>query len=308
MSTFDQQARLASKLDGGGFFAWVLSRVGAPPSLAFHRWEDARRLAVIPGLERIDDAVAVLRDSGRPDDDQFLIVEFETEPRRHLFKRLGIYALLLSTELSVGPGPEEEPPVGACVLALTGSKPRRTLRVGLPGTDRHVTVEPWVLNLADEDAAATVAAVLSGTLARCVLAWVPLMSGAGERTLIDRWKDAVSLELDPALREVYASHALIFAELTQGLVNWQQALEGWMARESQLILGWKREGMLEGEVKTRRGDVLKVLQVRLANPVPEPVRVAVEGTNDPDILGRWLELAATAGDFDEFLRAIASPQ
>src|SRR5262245_48818146 len=101
MGMFDENARQASKLDGAGFFDWFLRRFGVP-ALVFDRWADARRLAVVPALERIDDLVAVLRQKDRPDREVFLITEVEVEPRRHQLKRLGVYSLLLAIEESRG--------------------------------------------------------------------------------------------------------------------------------------------------------------------------------------------------------------
>lgn len=77
--------------------------------------------------------------------------------------------------------------------------------------------------------------------------------------------------------------------------------------ESQLVLQTIRKGELRGEVKRAREDVLEVLQVRLVTPVPEPVRLAIQGTNDPDILRRWHRLALTVHSIQEFGAAIATP-
>lgn len=79
-------------------------------------------------------------------------------------------------------------------------------------------------------------------------------------------------------------------------------------KEPQIVLKVKHEGMAEGEVKAHRKDVLAVLQMRLANPVPESVRLAVEGTNDPDTLRRWHLLAVGAKTIQEFAGLIATAQ
>jgi hypothetical protein len=74
-------------------------------------------------------------------------------------------------------------------------------------------------------------------------------------------------------------------------------------RESQLL----QQFLDEGKVRGIRASVLRVLNRRLADPVPEEVRLAVEGTNDPDILGQWLDLASTCQDLDAFRAAISRP-
>jgi hypothetical protein len=298
MSTFDQTARQGSKLDGAGFYGWFLSRFGAPPSLVFDRWEDARRLASVPGLERVNDVVAVLRDGDR---ESYLITEMETEPRRHQLKRLGVYQLLLSIEVSAGPGPEEEPPVGVAVLVLTGRQERRSLALGLAGMPQQTLVGPLVLNLGEENADATLQGIEGGQTARCILPWIPLMAGGGDPGLIARWKQAAEGEPDEERRAVYGDLARTFAELTPALVAWQQALEGWQMRESQFLKGYIERGKLQGW----REAVLDLISPRLANPVPEEVRLAVEGTNDPDTLRRWHRLAETCQTLDEFLAGMA---
>jgi hypothetical protein len=49
-----------------------------------------------------------------------------------------------------------------------------------------------------------------------------------------------------------------------------------------------------GEVKRARADILRVLLSRLGAPAPEPLRLALEGTNDLGVLDRWLEAAVVA--------------
>jgi hypothetical protein len=139
-------------------------------------------------------------------------------------------------------------------------------------------------------------------------AWVFARVGAPAGLSFERWKEVAAHQADGDLRGTYGAIALVFAELTPGLVNWQQALEGWNVRESIFVDAMKREGMLEGEVKAHRADVLEVIQTRLANPVPESVRLAVEGTNDPEILRRWLRIASTSESVGAFAAAIASPE
>src|SRR5436190_23825348 len=86
--------------------------------------------------------------------------------------------------------------------------------------------------------------------------------------------------------------ALVFAELTREQINWHQALENWEMLESKTIAGWRREGELKGIVKNARAVLLEFVRVRLqADPVPETIRLAVEGTNDPTYSTagtRWL--------------------
>jgi hypothetical protein len=75
-------------------------------------------------------------------------------------------------------------------------------------------------------------------------------------------------------------------------------------KESQVIKGWMDEGKVIGLVEARRADLLEVIRVQLQDPVPESVRVAVEGTNDPGTLERWFKAALTANTLAEFRAAM----
>ncbi len=300
MGMFDQTARQACKLDGAPFFAWLLRRFDPPPPLAFERWDDTRRQPLPGGPDRTDDVVAVLQHTEAAEQRTWLIVEVETEPERFIFHRLGVYGLLLSMELARGPGPVEEPPVGTVLINLTGQPRRETLRLVVPGTSAGQTVTPLVVNLRQQDAAATLAEIEAGQTGLCLLPWLPLMAGGGDPALIAEWKRVALTEPDPERRSLYRNLALVLAELAKELVNWQQALEGWQMQESQVILGWMKRGKQEGTVENARAFLLEAVRTRLQDPVPEPVRLAIEGTNDPDTLTRWFKAALAVSTLDEF--------
>jgi hypothetical protein len=126
------------------------------------------------------------------------------------------------------------------------------------------------------------------------------MHGGGEAAIIVEWMRLAEQEADAVLRSVYAALALTFAELTKGLVAWQKALENWNMQESQTMLGWMRKGKQEGLLEKARADVLDLLRWRFGAEASEDVKAAVEGTNDLDILHRWLRAAATTSSLADF--------
>src|SRR5262245_35047022 len=126
----------------------------------------------------------------------------------------------------------------------------------------------------------------------------------GEPALLDEWKRVAETEPDVARRVAFRDRALVFAELAGRLVNWQNALRGWQMKESQVIKGWMDEGKVIGVVEARRAALLDVIRIQLQDPVPESVRVAIEGTNDPITLDRWLKAALTANTLAEFRAAM----
>jgi hypothetical protein len=77
-------------------------------------------------------------------------------------------------------------------------------------------------------------------------------------------------------------------------------LEGWGVRETQLSKAIEARG----ELRARRRSVLVVIQCRLGTPVPEPIRLVIEGSNDMEVLGRWLVAALTAASWTDFEAAM----
>jgi hypothetical protein len=174
------------------------------------------------------------------------------------------------------------------------------LRLTRSATRPGVLVEPIQVCLAELNAEEVLAQIEAGEVGFCVLSFVVLMQGSGVAEVIERWKRLVERETDLEKRSKYRYFALEFAELTAGLVNWQNVLEGWEVRESQYINSIEDRGVL----RKGRADILEVLEFRLQSPVPEEIRLAVNGTNDLPILDRWLRTASIATSYDDFLAAM----
>lgn len=304
MGQYDQIARWSGKLDGPDLFGWVLGRLAPRPPLAFARWDDTRRL-VSPGEpDRTNDLLAVLENLVQPERPVWMIVEAQEEPQKGMLYRMGQYELALGQEIAPLIDPNREPIVASLLLTLTGEQTPAALRWQLPGVSGGTQVAPLVVNFAAEDAAELVDGVAAGRVGPGMLPWVPLMRGGGEAGLIARWKQLAEQKVDAAKRANYRDAALVFAEKVREQVNWLRALEGWEMSESQYIKTFVLRGREEGVVIARRSDLLKAVRLRLQDPVPEPIRLAVEGTNDPDTLDRWFEVAITAGSLAELRSAM----
>jgi len=289
------------KVSGAALTPWLDHFAEESMAADFAAWDDARRTSWPGGPERTDDVVCVLRRraDGRP---ARLIVEAETEPRPDGLARLGIYELLLAIE--VRGVLEDGPPVYGAIIRLTGSKKGGPLILTRSARHPGVLVQPIEVWLADQEAAGTLALIESAELALCILPWVVLMRGGGESPLIERWKQLASREADVEKRAAYRHFALEFAELTPELVNWQRSLEGWEVRESQYGKSIEARGEQKGELRRQRVDLLRVLQSRLGSPAPEPIRLAIEGTNDLSVLDRWFDAALTAASWADFQAAM----
>jgi hypothetical protein len=304
MATFDETARQACKMNGPGLTTWLDRFALEPLNAEFAAWDDTRRTSWPGGPERTDDIVCVLRrraDGGSA----HLIIEVETEPRVDGLARLGIYELMLAIE--VRGVLEEGPPVYGVLIRLTGSRKGGPLRLSKSATHPGVLVQPTEVWLATESAEQTLTRIESGELDLCILPWVVLMREGGSAALIERWKELVGREPDADKRAAYRDFALVFAELIPELVTWQRHLEGWEVRESQYLKSYEARGEHKGELKRARADLLAGLRLRFGSPVPEPIRLAIEGTNDLAVLDRWFEALFTLGSWSEFEALLQQP-
>jgi hypothetical protein len=304
MATFDAAARQACKVSGTGLLVWLDRFAEESMAADFAGWDDTRRTSWPGGPERTDDVVCLLRRraDGKP---AHLIVEVETEPRPDGLARLGIYELLLAIEVrGVLPG---GPPVYGAILRLTGNKTDGALVLTKSASHPGVLVDPIEIWLADESATDTLAQIESGDLPLSALPWVVLMRGGGDPAAIERWKQLVGREPDVEKRSAFRHFALEFAELVPELVNWQRHLEGWEVRESQYSKSIEARGEHKGEVKRARTDVLQGLRLKFGSPVPEPIRLAIEGTNDLARLDHWFQALFTVSSWAEFQALLQQP-
>ena len=153
-----------------------------------------------------------------------------------------------------------------------------------------------------ESGALLLCRIASEELPLGLLPWVPLMGDASNPSVIEEWKRLGLLEPDSRRRSEYGGLALIFAELTPHHAKWVEALKEWNVRESKIVNQWKSEGRVEA----RREDVLKVLQARFPEEVPEEVVQRVNTQEDRNILSDWLIAAATVTTIDQFRAQMTS--
>jgi hypothetical protein len=104
------------------------------------------------------------------------------------------------------------------------------------------------------------------------------------------------------VRLEYAADVLPFSELPGVWREWKQALEGWNVRVSQQVLEWQNEAV----VKSRRTDLLRVLEAHCGSKAPADVASSLEGSTDPEQLSRWFDAALKARSYDECRAAISS--
>jgi hypothetical protein len=301
---FDQTARPLAKADGKAFFGWALSCCTPAPNLTFLQWDDPRRLVVPGESDRTNDLVAIFQDEDTKRQ-VWLIAEIETEPESGILYRMGQYELLLGKEVNPLCEPDG-PAVGSLVLNLSGNQ--KIARLEWAWGSHGTRVAPFIVDTGRLDALAHLEKIERGELGLTILPLLALMIGGGTLEFIERWKRAVEREQDESRRRLFRDAALVYAELTRSQINWVRGTEDWMVRESEYIKSWERVGEARAQLQMRRAFLLKVVR-QLEDPVPESIRLAVEGTTDPDKLDAWfgaaLETVANAQTIADLRQAMA---
>jgi hypothetical protein len=301
VGVFDTNARRAAKIDAPGFSRWVMPDLD--PALAFTRWLDSRTVPAPREPELTGDALAEFIDPTKPEEPWIFVTEFMTEPTGDDPERVLEYMMRFRRERRPELDPRLKYNVGGIILNLTGPQQSETLVMAVPGGTGAATHFRAVLRaLREDNPAATLARIDSGQVARSILAWIPLMRGAGEADIIDEWKRQADLEPSQELRLKYAATGLVFAELPGAWDEWRRALEGWNVRVSQQVLEWQAEA----ELKRLQADVLRVLERRCKASVPTDISQSVRTATNVDTLSHWLDAAIDAATFDDFRAAIKS--
>src|SRR5262249_51213979 len=120
---------------------------------------------------------------------------------------------------------------------------------------------PW--DIGSDNAADVLEAVASGKLPWPMLFWVPLMNRGGEEIIISRWREVVMVVV-PAQRrrDLLREVVLTFAELARIVPAWEHGLEGWKVGESQMMNRWRAEEAAAEKLRTKKHDILEMLDIR----------------------------------------------
>ena len=307
MNPFDQNARFAAKsLDPPGFLRWLLP--AAFDGWDFRGWLDTRTLPFPGEPDRTSDTVAEFRRTHGDAPALALVVEFQTRPRSEMLERLAEYVLRFRREVPFDVEPRTPYLVAGVLVNLTGPPQAPVWEMAPPDLGGlGLRFEAGVRTLSVETADTTLAGIADGRIARCVLPWVPLMSGAGEAAIVEEWKRLAVGEADERKRRDYAGLAMIFADLADREAVWESGLEGWEVERSRFLdrLIEKREQRLA--VATRQAFLRKVLRARFgADLTPETIDLFC-AQGDPAILERWFDLALTSPTAADFRAAALAP-
>lgn len=128
---------------------------------------------------------------------------------------------------------------------------------------------------------------------------------AGDAGIITDWVARASAEPDARRRADLGGLALVFAEAAGCRDAWKNALKEWNMIQSKQVQEWQDQARAQTRTETRVEDLLGVLRERVG-ALPESLIEEIRGQRDPDVLWRWLTVAARSMTVDEFLRDIAT--
>ena len=164
----------------------------------------------------------------------------------------------------------------------------------LPGTGLVTHLEVGERNLARESADDTLRRIKAGELSRGVLPWVPLMSGAEDGMIMERWKRLAEIEPVSRRRSEFAGLAVVFATAAKRREKWELALEGWNMIECSIMDDWiakgEAKGLAKGESRAAVESLLKILKARFGQ-LPEDLTTKIQTANKSETLQGWIDLA-----------------
>jgi hypothetical protein len=312
MAEYDQVEHIAIRLDAAGQMRWLVR--GLHRDLSFARWLETQSSGAPGEKERRADLVAELVSQSGTQQPWACLVEAQGQREADLLLRALEYLARLGRELRHRPHGRDRYPMMAVILNLDDYVETDTLNWTPPveGGSFGLTWRVWVHNLRVEPAVKVLDEIEAGVIARSVLSWVPLMAGADDPVLIQRWRRLAEQELDRSLRASYGGLALVFAEKAGRDAIWCKELEGFNVQESAILKGWRKEWTDEARKSEReatlretlRYTTLYTLRARWANLLTPELVALVEAQTDPEVLTRWFELATGAETLDKFLAAI----
>ncbi len=299
MGVYDQAARYAAQAEPEAVIARLLRDTGEP--LSFGRDFDTRTVPLPGGPDRTGDLAVILTGPVEVAESVLLMIEFQARHDEDKLDATFLAAAQYRHYARHGPDRRGKFNVQTALVYLTDRCPARELRMQLAGGSGSVhTCLVW--DVAGDAASQTLDDVTAGRATWGALFWVALQTGAGDATVIQRWKDLVAERVTTTrTRSDMAGIALVFAELAGCLRAWQDALGGWGMTESQVVNGWQEQARREGTLAAHRRDLLTVLGRRFPGQVTAELRDFIQQQDSGEMLHDWLTAALDAAALDDFM-------
>lgn len=305
MNDYDKAGRY--KRDAAGFFRWLLRREG----VTFHAWIDTRRHALPDQGDLTNDLVASFRVG---DGFEALCVELQAEAASDSAARLLLgYVPRLLTE-PAAPDSLALSAAGGAVVNLTGPpQPDRVEQRLTLAPDCLLTGRILQRTLRDEDAGATLREVSARAIPRWLLAWLPLMQGGDEASIIEAWKREALNQPREADQQILAGLTLTFAALAGSVEAWGRALEGFAVIKSPYLEELRErvrtearaqglaEGRSEGQAEALRATILELGRQRFRKAATRKQRAKLGALTDLTHLERIRDRLLTAASWTDLL-------
>lgn len=260
VNDFDKAARYAARMDPEAFLGWALNLPAE--AFGFRGWEDTRGVVFPGGDDRTGDTVAHLTRADTGGEPWLFGVEFQVEPDPRMFGRMLQYLGNLWDTLRPDDGRGSRFASVGVLLNLTGTG-NTSRSYSRPAAGVNTTLSVRERNLETESAADLLGRIDTGAVGRAVLPWVPLLAGAGEPGIVERWKALAEAESDDRRKSNYGGLALVFADAAGRFDLWSRALEGWNMKRSRAVLQWLDEGEQIGVQKGEQIGIQKGEQLGL---------------------------------------------
>jgi hypothetical protein len=302
MGVYDQASRFAEHEAP----AVLQRRVQLATTLAFQvrGWESPRTLiqphAVGRDEDRTADQVAILF---TPATQQWwlLLLEYQAQPDPAKLDVVLLEAARLRLHARRPTGPYQ---VLTSLVYLIGRCPEPVRDMTTPG-GYGIVHRPLVWNVADDDAAATLAVVRAEPDFWGLLYWVPLMQGAEQPEMVADWRAVLeSLPLTPTQRGNLQGIALVFAELAGCFLVWERGLQELDMTESAIVNRWMSQGESRGQLKNQRQNLLAVLRSKFGAQLTPDLERLVQQQDDYALLQTWFYSALDAGTYDQFFATL----
>jgi hypothetical protein len=301
MGVFDQAARFASQADPNAVVGRVLAATKTP--LRFREWADTRTLPLPGSRDRTADLVAILEDAAAVENPWLLVLELQG---RHDPDKLDVTLeeiARLRLHGRHGPDRKGKYRVLTALIYLQGRCPEPSLDMTLPegfGT-RHTAL---VWNVEEDNADAVLSSIEAGLATWGMLFWVPLMAGGDKEAVIAGWKDRALAIEDRRRRGDLGKIALVFAELAGRYFAWTTALEDFDMTESKVVNSWIEEAVNQKEIETSRQYLIRLLQQRFPNQIPQEAIETINAQPSLDMLHDWFDAAVAAFSAEQFLAVL----
>lgn len=215
---FDGTARALADLEPHGLLAWLATRAGL--TLTFHDWFPERSKPRPAGLERIADQVAALNDATPPVQPWLFVLEWQTEPDDDKLDVLLEEAGILRSRARLGPERQGKYLVLPILIHLTGRAPQSELDQRTP-TGIGSYQRPLLWDIGEDSAATVLDQVAAGAQPWVLLFWLPLMQGANDAIIVQRWLEVVLAKAPAHRHGDLREAALIWSSLAGIYPVWE---------------------------------------------------------------------------------------